>query len=290
MDTSDDLREELDRSFGDGPAHRPLGDRLEAGHRTLLRRRLATGAAMVAVLAVIGTVVGVTGPGGDSASRRLDPATQDSTTPAVTTEVQTSTPKRVPSDPDADVELTPSGSVVTAVGVEVIRRIPNPLGLEAPDRSIAIAYTKRSETTWALLTYEPQDDGSATASSASDPAGKSFATLDDWVADQVALQQGEPPPFTFVRFGQGETLVPLEGVQILQQTGEVDLPANFAGPDDRSAVAEVAADGRRWWVLARQVSGSPPEYIATAGPVGGDNLADFMAYAAQQYASNEGLR
>ena len=47
---STDLHEHLETSFGDGPAHRPVDDRLVAGRRALRRRRTATtgGAAVVA--------------------------------------------------------------------------------------------------------------------------------------------------------------------------------------------------------------------------------------------------
>ena len=52
----------------------------------------------------------------------------------------------------------------------------------------------------------------------------------------------------------------------------------------------VSYDGARWFVLARQIDGSKPEYFPTAGSVGGATIADFLAYAAGQYGSGEGLR
>ena len=48
-----DLRDRLETSFGDGPAHRTIDERLDVGRRALRRRRLlATAAAGVAVAAV----------------------------------------------------------------------------------------------------------------------------------------------------------------------------------------------------------------------------------------------
>jgi hypothetical protein len=48
---STDLRDRIDTSFGDGPAHRPVEARVEAGRRALRRRRmLTTGAAAATVL------------------------------------------------------------------------------------------------------------------------------------------------------------------------------------------------------------------------------------------------
>jgi hypothetical protein len=105
----------------------------------------------------------------------------------------------------------------------------------------------------------------------------------------VALQTGEPG-LRLVRFGDGETLLPRAGVEVLEQTGDVDLPDSFAGPGDRTAVAMVTYDGMRWFVLARELDGSPPQYLPTAGSVGGATIQEFLSYAADQYGSGEGLR
>jgi hypothetical protein len=48
---SGDLRERLDASFGDGPPHAPIEERLVAGRRALRRRRRVTAVGAVAVLA-----------------------------------------------------------------------------------------------------------------------------------------------------------------------------------------------------------------------------------------------
>lgn len=56
MSLSETLHEELDRSFGTGPAHRPVEETLQSGRRALLRRRVGLAAGALAVLASIGTV------------------------------------------------------------------------------------------------------------------------------------------------------------------------------------------------------------------------------------------
>lgn len=55
-----DLRDRIDTSFGDGPAHRPLEARLEAGRRAVRRRRIVTtGAAAAVVLVATATPLAV---------------------------------------------------------------------------------------------------------------------------------------------------------------------------------------------------------------------------------------
>jgi hypothetical protein len=272
------LTEELDRSFDSGPAHRPIEDRLVAGRRLVRRRRIAATAATAAVLAVIGTTgVALTGAGGPS----TDPGIADS-------------PSGEPEkdgfglEKGQEIRLTPDGTLLTAEGVEVVENAENPLGYTPPDHSLGVVYRFEGATYWALTTIEKdgKDFGSFTAS---DEAGRSFPTFEYWLEDQVALQNGEPT-LALVTFGKGETLQPRDGVEIVQQTGEIDLPDNFAGPDDRTAVAEVTYAGERWYVLARQVDGNAPEYFPSAAAVTRPTLQGFLEYAADAYAAEEGLR
>lgn len=273
-----DLAERIDAAIGEAPTPLPLPrDRVAAGRRALLRRRLAVGAGALAVVAVVGSAFALVG--GDSETR-VDPASP----PSAEADGTGSEPEPGrPSDPDADVELTREGELLVAEGVEVTRQVENPLGLTPPDYSLGIAYTRDGETTWALL----ESSGSVTY----DPARKAFATLDDWLDEMVALETGDVR-LQLVEFGVGETLEPLPGVEIVDQTGEVNLSESFAGPRDRTAAAQVTYEGKRWFVLARQISGSPPEYFPTAGRVGGQDLADFLDYASGQYTDSggEGLR
>lgn len=58
------LQEEIDRSFGDDPPHRPVEERLMAGRRAVRRRRAAqTVAAGLAVVGLFSGVWTVSGPG-----------------------------------------------------------------------------------------------------------------------------------------------------------------------------------------------------------------------------------
>ncbi|WP_134766594.1 hypothetical protein [Nocardioides sp. 1609] len=299
MTEQSDLADHLDSSFGDGPPLPPADVRLRAGRRALRRRRLTTAAGAVAVVAVLGTAYTVLDDDSTSAGGGVDvagtptPARASSAPPGSPTGSPTGAPATSPptaaARPSAglhgsDVWLEADGSVLKARGVTVTERIANPLASVLPHRSLGLAYSRDGEDYWALLEYDPVG-GSLTW----DPAGKSFATLQQWIDDMVALQTGEPG-LRLVRFGAGETLLPRAGVEILAQTGAVDLPDSFAGPGDRTAVAMVTYEGMRWFVLAREIGGSEPEYLPTAGSVGGATIDDFLAYAADQYGSGEGLR
>lgn len=272
------LTEELDRSFGSGPEHRPIEDRLVAGRRLIRHRRTTASAAALAVIAVVASGVALTGADDPSS----DPGIAEP-------------PSEEPSDDGfrlgrgERIGLTPDGTLLVRDGVEVLEEVENPLGYSPPDHSLGVVYRFESTTYWALTTIEPTGNHFA-ATTATDGAGKSFPTFQYWLDDRVALQQGDKEMLALVSFGEGETLLPRDGVEILQQTGDVELPANFAGPNDKTAVAEVTYRGERWYVLARQVDGSPPEYFPSAAAVTGPTLEEFLDYAADAYAAEEGLR
>ncbi|MEO9322659.1 hypothetical protein ABFT23_04160 [Nocardioides sp. C4-1] len=288
-----DLFAALNRAIGTGPAIAPPEHRVTAGRRALLRLRLITAAGALAVLvAAGGTLLAVTGDDGGPSTA---PVATDGTTPTPTPSTSPSpTPSEAPESArpadGADLELTADGELLVAEGVEVLQRIDNPLGLEAPDRSVAVAYTRDGAETWALLDHVRGAGGSSSGGTSSDPARKAFATLEQWIADQVAIRE-DTPTSTYVAFaGGGERLRPRPGVTMLAQTSDVDLP-DFAGPGDDTAAAMVRdPDGVRWFVLARRTGGAPADYLTVAGEVGGPDLAAFLDYAAEQYGSGEGVR
>lgn len=83
-----DLHDRINDVFGEEPPHRPLEEHLANGHRAVRRRRLATGAGTLAVLAVVGgAAYAVQDTGGGD--RRGDP---------VTTQAPTGTP-----DPETEL-------------------------------------------------------------------------------------------------------------------------------------------------------------------------------------------
>lgn len=280
-----DISEQIEASFGDGPAHRTLEDRLSAGRRARRRRKSAEGMAAVAGVAVLGLAAYTIAPGGTPDSAK-DPgfSGQPSATPT-----DASLRKRLDALEESKwAAYDADGNVVLGEGVTEWQRVPNPLNWPLPKKSVGLEVERNGERVWMLLEYEIQD-GDGVSGSVSDPAQKSFETLEQWLADQVALQNGGEH-LQFVEFGAGEVLKPLPGVTIVRQRPSPDVGDDFAGQSDRSAVAEVRVDGETWFVLARQIGGGTHEYFPTAKMAGRQTLVEFLDYARGQYAGGEGLR
>ena len=283
--------EEIEKSFGDGPLHRPVEERIAAGRRLVVRRRIAVGAGAAGTILLIGGTAWGLAPGstpstGPEPSQTATQPTNKSPGQGTGNEAD-----RKHKDPQSYLtggELatyTPDGKVVVRKGWRISQRIPNPYGLQPPAKSVGLELTKGSETYWYILEIEGNG-----MSSASDPAGNGFATLEAWVASQVALQEGSAPPSPVeLRPGTAE-LVAVDGATIVRQRPDPEVPG-FAGPGDNTAVAEVRWNGARYFVLARQIAGSDPEYFPTSASVPAKpTLESFLDHARKQYGSGEGLR
>jgi hypothetical protein len=133
-------------------------------------------------------------------------------------------------------------------------------------------------------------------------SGDYDGSFSSWVGEQRAAAEGDPssgggqsdwpgiPDLELVRFvGSTERLEPVAGTTILRQRAHVSVGDAFAGPTDQAAAAKVeAADGERYYVIARRVTGSAPQYIAVTEADGGPTLADFLNLARARYADNGG--
>ncbi len=127
----------------------------------------------------------------------------------------------------------------------------------------------------------------------SDPAGKSFADLEDWTAYQVEAITGRERDL--VQLNADGTLRPATGIELVAQVQDIDLGPRFAGPGDRTAAAEVLDGNRRWYVLVRDSADGPPEYIKVAPAATAPTFEEFLGVAADIYSgrsedSGEGLR
>jgi hypothetical protein len=278
---STDLQEQIDRSFGDGPAYADDGRLLAEGHRALRRRRGLTVAAAVAVAVVAGTTWASLGQ--SSPKTGQDPASppSSSATPQPGVEYRPAGDEALAG---AEAAITSDGTVLVREGLEVLQVIENPLEVKPPRHSAALALQGAEGEVWALVDSRPDGSGAST-----EAARQSFPDLESWVADQVAMQRGEPT-LALVAFGPGGDLVPEPGVQILRQRASVDMGPTFAGPDDPTAVAEVRWQGERWYVLARDLPHGPPEYFPTAASVSRPTLEGFLDLARASYDAGTGLR
>ena len=264
-----DVREQLEAGFAAEPAHRPIDERLEAGRRALRRRRVVSGSAALAVVAVLAGGYAVAGPG--SQPRGTEPP---ASAPSRTASAPPSLPASpVPDPTDGKWARLVDGEVVLADGVTEVRRI------DAGGRKVGLELQLRDQTVWYLVT--PSGSSSFTAY-------VSFESLEDWVADQQQGQGGRPPSKPFVDFGPDGTLRPMtDAVSIVEQRADPELPDNYdAGV--ATAVAEVLVDGKTYYVLARDPE--RPDYIAVPASIGGADLDAFLDYARQRYAGGEGLR
>jgi hypothetical protein len=279
-----DLTTEIETSFGDGPAHRPVQQAIASGRRLVVRRRLAVGAGATATALVIGGAAWAIPPGAPNASSDGGPvATQPSTTDP--------TPRDRAGDPQSQLmrgelaAFSPDGTLIVRDGWRVSQRIQNPMRRQAPDRSLGLELTRGEQVFWYLLDLQGDE-----IIRSSDPAGKGFATLDDWVADQVALQGDTPSPSP-VAFAPGTAqLVAVDDALMVRQQAGPDVPG-FARPGDATAVAEVRWRDATYFVLARRTAGAEPEYFPTAATVPArPTLASFLEHAREQYGSGEGLR
>ena len=266
------LTDELEKSFVDEPPHRPVEQRITAGRRLVRRRRAVTGAAALAVVAVLGAGYAAIG---DDDQQATDPPIADQTDDLLT-EMQLEDREQLD---EWKVFVDQGGQLLTAEGVEVLLKDRNPDGYGPPGTTWGVVFMYAGTTRWALI--DP-------SGGAYEDAFQSFPSFEYWLADQIALQQGDPT-LALVEFGQGEQLLPRAGVEILQQTGDVDLGPNFAGPNDRTAVAEVTYSGERWYVLARDVDGDI-QYFPTAASVSKPTLEKFLPFAKQSYEGGAGLR
>ena len=302
MDQDTEIRERIEGSFGDGP---PLShaDVLPLGQRALRRRRrLVAGAAAVAVLAVGGTTVAVAdrimaGPG--PAGPQVAGSPSASPTPTVATPTP-ATPTRAEISralhrPLADYDGR--GRLVLDPEARVLTRIDDPFTHGQTDHSVGLELLFHGATYW-LAQYHSSDGsggGSAIYSGyarpakfepwvlAQDPGGDTNSSVgpDVWPGvERVDL----------VRFAGGtERLEAIGGTRILRQRAHVSVGSSFAGPADHTAAAKVvAADGRRFYVLARSFDGKPGQYIAVPESVGGPTLGAFLDVARTKYATGGG--
>ncbi len=296
------ISDEIDASFGAGPEEGPVHALVAEGHRALRRRRLATTAtgALVAVVVVSGVAFASVG-GRDNAGPDRDvaatPTATETPTPYEPTrrEVNRALRMRLAAYGDDG-----GGRLVIDDRARVVQRIANPYDIAAPGKSVALVLEFRRTTYWFTM-YRRPDGSSGWSSMWSGDADQSF---EDWVAEREVHTEDTTDPdsgadadawpgipdLDLVRFaGSGEVLEPVGGVTILEQRPSPAVGAAFASAGDRSAAALVRdGEGARFYVLARGVDGTTPQYIAVKVADGGPTLDAFLDLARERYAGGGG--
>jgi hypothetical protein len=295
------IQDEIDASFGTGPAQGTVHAILADGHRALRRRRLATsGAAALVAVVLGGSAVFATGGGGDRSGGTGDVAVS----PSATGSPEPRHPER-PTRKEMEralgmglADYRDDGRFTVDPRARDVQRLNNPYDLVAPERSTAVAVEFRGAVYW-FVAYRYADESGGGSSIWSGASDQSFV---DWVHSEEMLDgrtespgpDGWPgvPDLVVVRFagtGDGEVLEPINGAMILQQRPSPQVGDAFATAADRSAVARVrAADGTLYYVLARETDGVDPEYIGVTAKDGGPSLDAFLDFARERYAGDGG--
>lgn len=203
-----DLSEQLDDAIGHGPVPPPVSGTVAAGRRALLRRRLATTASALAVVAVVAVTGALVVPGTPATDVAPDPAVPPATDPSTAPRPRSVAPStgqgevvdrmsrvgierwRPRRGPARGVRLTSDGRLVAVDGATILEQVANPLDREPPAYSAAVSVRRGGSTDWYLLDRSPQQ---STISSWG-PWG-AYASFTSWVDDQVRLNgpQGAGP-------------------------------------------------------------------------------------------------
>lgn len=295
-----DIAEEIDAAIGAPPPGGPaVESTLALGRRALLRQRMAYGAGAAAcALVVAGAAWSVSA--GDAGVRTDDPgfgggvsgsASSAATDPADPTDPTRSLLDSPPWHGEA-ARLDRQGRLEVKPGWAVTQDLST--------RAVtAVEVSKGPRRMWYLfgrgVTFSP--GGTAPG----------YASFQAWVDVNIPiLQDMQDPPDAapesgwpgevrddLVRFAPRHVsccvLLPVDdSVRIVEERVNPDLPDSFATDADRSAVALVETDGERWYVLARDLPGSPAEFIAVHRSDGGVTLDVFLELAADRYAEGGG--
>ncbi len=276
------LSEEIERSFGTGPADRPVEDRIKAGHRALRRRRAAAGLAGAGVLALLGVTYVAISPAS------LDGSTGNVATTASATPTPSPTASAV-ADPWEDG--TPiryvGGELQLQPGVVVHQHIENPYGYALPKQSDALDITFEGHRMWTIIELDSKGGGFQSSS-----PSNGWASFADWVADQAgagARPSGWPDTLRLTSDG---AVVASAGSEVLQRTDDPRLGDSFAPPGTPTGAALVRAgeDGIGYFVVWRVIDGKLDVITTPPRDVVGATFQELLAFARGQYSSGEGLR
>ena len=185
------LREEIERSFGDGPEHQPIEELVVAGRRRVRRRQAVGVVAAFATAAVLATTYAVTAPGGGGTGGpqiASDPSPTPDADVTRETDPDTAVTSEMTMGSGAErVTLTEDGDLAAGGAVELLRKIDNPMELDPPSYSIAVDVRISGEHQWMFMVTGPDSGGGAGQPVREHPD----QTFEEWVEDQVAAAEDD---------------------------------------------------------------------------------------------------
>lgn len=276
------LQEELERSFGAGPACPPVEETLRSGRRALRRRRTAVTAAALGVVTVLGIGYTALGPG---ASGTADGLVAVDPTPSPTP-MQPNIPRGEWED-NTPVRYA-DGELQVHEGVVVHEWINNPFFYEVPFLSDALDLTFEGERQWVVVSGTPDGYGYSGTVPSDDWTG-----FHDYVTEQVEQTTGGADgwPDTLLLADDGR-VVASEGSEILQRSDDPRLGPAFAERGTPTGVALVRAgeDVRDYLVAWRVVDGELEVITVPPDEVLGATFQQMLRYARSQFATVGGDR
>jgi hypothetical protein len=287
----DTLREQLDRSFGDGPPLPPVDGHVVAGRRAVRRRRAVAGVTGLATAVVLLTGGYAVSSGSDARgggplhARTVAPAAGAESASASASE---STGAAEKPWPRGELVRYVDGELVIRPGVVVHEQIQNPYGWKPPKLSDALDVTWRGQRMWLMIEKRPLPHGITSSTSTPSNGWASFA---DYVADQVGINGGSGWPDTFELDGHGN-VVPTPGTRVFNRTDDPRLGPDFAPPGATTGAAVVSVPGKdaSYFVVWRVIDGKLDVITTPPGDVVGATFDELLSGARAQYASGEGLR
>ena len=285
----DTLREELDRSFGDGPPLPPVERHVAAGRRALFRRRVASGVTGLAAAAVLVTSLYAVLPNSPTGSDRLAANPTSSVTPSVSEATEGPSPEATEAPwPRGELIRYVDGELEVRRGVIVHEHIPNPYGFEPPALSDALDVTWRGKRQWLMIEKRPMPGGISSSSSTPSNGWESFA---DYVADQVDVSGASGWPDTFRLDDRGQ-VVPTAGTRVFNRTDDPQLGPEFApsGATTGAAIVSVAGEEGNYFVVWRVIDGTLDVITTPPDDIVGATFEELLSGARARYASGEGLR
>lgn len=171
-------------------------------------------------------------------------------------------------------------------GATLVRTVDDPIDSKDWKDSVGLVVRADGELTWMVLMLD-ESGAAATTERAVESGWPSF---DLWLAEQVALQTGQPG-LRLVELDVDGTVSPaLRDVEVLDQRADPDLAAYGTDAATASAVALVSWRDERWFVLA-QVHPDQEMVVTFAASKadGAETIDEFIEFAAAR-ADEGGLR